>query len=92
MQKIIRSSIVLLFIFILLVFYNSLNRETNYNTDHLIGNKLSNVNLRGFDDKKVYTSEDLRENNYTLINFWASWCAPCRVEHPYLMQLSKEKI
>jgi len=24
---------------------------------------LSNVNLRGFDDKKVYTSEDLRENN-----------------------------
>ena len=91
MQKIIRSSIVLLFIFILLVFYNSLNRETNYSTDHLIGNKLSNVNLRGFDDKKVYTSEDLRENNYTLINFWASWCAPCRVEHPYLMQLSKEK-
>jgi len=25
-----------------------------------------------------------------LINFWASWCAPCRVEHPYLMELSKE--
>ena len=91
MQKIIRSSIVLLFIFILMVFYNSLNRETNYSTDHLIGNKLSNVNLTGFYDKKVYTSEDLKENNYTLINFWASWCAPCRVEHPYLMQLSKEK-
>ncbi len=25
-----------------------------------------------------------------MINFWASWCAPCRVEHPFLMQLSKE--
>tara|TARA_B100001027_G_scaffold214185_1_gene186002 strand:- start:1143 stop:1664 length:522 start_codon:yes stop_codon:yes gene_type:complete len=91
MQKIIRSSIVLLFIFILSVFYNSLNREANYSTDHLIGNKLANVNLKGFNDKKVYTSEDLKENNYTLINFWASWCAPCRVEHPFLMQLSKEK-
>ena len=91
MQKIIRYSIVLLFIFILLVFYNSLNRETNYNTDHLIGNKLSNVNLTGFYDKKVYTSEDLKNNDFTLINFWASWCAPCRIEHPYLMQLSKEK-
>ena len=91
MQKIIRSSIVLLFIFILLVFYNSLNRETNYSTDHLIGNKLSNVNLTGFDDKKVYTSEDLRENNYTLINFWASWCAPCKIEHPILMKLSQKK-
>ena len=26
-----------------------------------------------------------------LINFWASWCAPCRIEHPHLMELSKEK-
>ena len=91
MQKVIRSIIVLLFIFVLLVFYNSLNRETNYSTDYLVGNKLTKINLKSFDDNKIYTSEDLKNNDYTLINFWASWCAPCRVEHPYLMQLSKEK-
>ena len=61
MQKIIRSLIVLLFIFILLVFYNSLNRETNYNTDHLIGNKLANVNLKGFNDKKVQMASLMRD-------------------------------
>ena len=77
--------------FVLLVFYNSLNRETNYSTDYLVGNKLAKINLKSFDDNKIYTSEDLKNNDYTLINFWASWCAPCRVEHPYLMQLSKEK-
>ena len=91
MQKVIRSIIVLLFIFVLLVFYNSLNRETNYSTDYLVGNKLAKINLKSFDDNKIYTSEDLKKSRYTLINFWASWCAPCRVEHPYLMQLSKEK-
>ena len=91
MQKIIRSTIVLLFIFILLVFYNSLNKETNYSTDYLVGNKLITINLKSFDNNKIYTNEDLKKNDYTLINFWASWCAPCRVEHPYLMQLSKEK-
>ena len=91
MQKIIKSIIVLLFIFVLLVFYNSLNRETNYSTDYLVGNKLTNINLKSFDDNKIYTSEEFQKNRYTLINFWASWCAPCRVEHPYLMQLSKEK-
>ena len=91
MQKIIKSIIVFLFIFVLLVFYNSLNRETNYSTDYLVGNKLAKINLESFNDNKIYTNEDLKKNDYTLINFWASWCAPCRVEHPYLMQLSKEK-
>ena len=91
MQKIIKSIIVLLFVFVLLVFYNSLNRETNYSTDYLVGNKLAKINLKSFDDNKIYTSEDFKKSRYTLINFWASWCAPCRIEHPYLMQLSKEK-
>ena len=91
MQKIIKSIIVFLFIFVLLVFYNSLNRETNYSTDYLVGNKLTNINLKSFDDNKIYTSDDIQKSRYTLINFWASWCAPCRIEHPYLMQLSKEK-
>ena len=91
MQKIIKSIIVFLFIFVLLVFYNSLNREINYSTDYLIGNKLAKINLKGFDDNKIYTSEDFKKSRYTLINFWASWCAPCRIEHPYLMKLSKEK-
>jgi cytochrome c biogenesis protein CcmG, thiol:disulfide interchange protein DsbE len=26
-----------------------------------------------------------------IINFYASWCAPCRVEHPQLMQLSRDR-
>lgn len=25
-----------------------------------------------------------------ILNFYASWCAPCRVEHPQLLQLSKD--
>ena len=91
MQNIIKSSIVLIFIFTLIVFYKSLNRETNYSTDYLVGNKLENINLKSFDGEKNLTNDNFRQNNYTLINFWASWCAPCRVEHPYLMELSKEK-
>jgi cytochrome c biogenesis protein CcmG/thiol:disulfide interchange protein DsbE len=33
-------------------------------------------------------SEDFKDK-VTLINIFASWCAPCRAEHPVLMSLSK---
>ena len=32
---------------------------------------------------------DLKSGNVSLINIWASWCGPCRIEHPLLMELSK---
>ncbi len=32
---------------------------------------------------------DLKGGKPTLVNVWASWCKPCREEHPLLMQLSK---
>lgn len=35
-----------------------------------------------------FTSEDLNSSDEViLLNFFASWCAPCYVEHPFLMEL-----
>ena len=33
---------------------------------------------------------DLRAGEVTVVNIWASWCAPCRIEHPELMRLSEQ--
>ena len=91
MQNLIKISIFTIIIFIVGVFFMGLNKDTNYNTNFLTGKKISNINLEYFDENKFFKEENLKRNNYTLINFWASWCLPCRQEHSLLIQLSKEK-
>ena len=91
MQNIIKIIIFLIFFFIISVFYISLTRETNYDTSNLINKKITEFNVINADETGFYTKDDLKKNDFTLINFWASWCAPCKVEHPILMRLSKSK-
>ena len=91
MQNIIKIIIFLIFFFIISVFYISLTRETNYDTSNLINKKIPEFKVINADETGFYTSDDLKKNDFTLINFWASWCAPCKVEHPILMRLSKSK-
>jgi cytochrome c biogenesis protein CcmG, thiol:disulfide interchange protein DsbE len=91
MQKIIKIIILIIFLFIIGVFFLGLNKDINYNTETQIGKKISITNLKYFNENKFYEDTDFKKNDYTLINFWASWCAPCRDEHPNLIELSKDK-
>lgn len=63
----------------------------------LIGKKVPAFNLPPLDGLvrkgvKVegISSSDLAMRRISIVNVWASWCIPCRAEHPFLVQLAEQ--
>lgn len=58
----------------------------------LVGREAPAVAVKALGDLPGFTDADLRDGKVKLVNFWASWCAPCRAEHPNLSKLKAEGV
>ncbi len=75
------------------LFFIGMNREDpDALPSALRGRAAPPVALTPLGTLPAFDDETLRTGGVKLINYWASWCAPCRIEHPNLEKLAAEGV
>ena len=81
------------FLFVLIVFFYLLviERDPTELPSVLIDKKVPIFETESLLNKKKFISKNEFGIETTLVNFFATWCGPCRDEHIYLKRLTNEK-
>ena len=88
-RKFILFSPLLLLILIsaILFFFLIKDKDPNKPPSALLNKEIPEFEIVSlFDNNKYFSKENLK-NKQVLINFFASWCIPCKAEHPLLMKI-----
>lgn len=65
-------------------------KELEKNQATAVGKQFTDFTVPGIDGKEIKLSEIVKNNKLTLVDFWASWCGPCRAEMPMVTELYKK--
>lgn len=55
-----------------------------------LGEKYADIDVQTPDGKTVKLSSLIPEGKYVMLEFWASWCGPCRAEIPHLVRVHEK--
>ena len=90
-KKIFLPTLVIFFFIIFFVFYKGLQNSNIYTPKITLDKEVPFFKAKSFKNNLLNTDEIFTEKKFYLMNIWASWCIPCKEEHPFLMNLSEEK-
>jgi cytochrome c biogenesis protein CcmG/thiol:disulfide interchange protein DsbE len=75
------------------VFYIGMYRENAGELPSvLVGRPAPVLPATGLEGVPLLSDADLRTGEVTVVNFWATWCPPCRAEHPVLLKMAADGV
>ena len=78
--------------FCFIIFYKGLSISTTYSPKVNEKKNIPTFRVKDFNSNDYVNSDKIFEDNvFYIVNIWASWCIPCRKEHPLLMELSEDQ-
>ncbi len=90
-NKIIFFLIILPLILIFVIFYKGLNKSSLYEPQSKINDIPEFSAITFFKKEEVNSKNIFDKKKFYLFNIWASWCVPCKDEHPILLNLSRNE-
>ena len=91
-NKFLPLSIIFIFVIVFIILYKGLQNTNIYTPEVTTNNKIPSFSGRLLNSKKFINSPEIFESNkFYLLNIWSSWCIPCKQEHPFLIELTKNK-
>lgn len=70
----------------------ALKHDPHVQPHALVGKPMPDLTLTSLDDGSPRRLKDTLGQTPVLVNFYASWCAPCEIEHPVLEGLSARHV
>ncbi len=70
----------------------ALKRDPQVQPDALVGKPLPDLVLPALDSGRPLSLRQTAAPAPVLVNIFASWCAPCEIEHPVLVDLKKQGV
>ena len=96
-KNIILAIVILIILVVVLIIINPFKKNqeknilegTNAELGTSVGNKAPNIILNDLDSKPVLLS-DFKNKKNVIVNFWATWCPPCKEEMPLFQKIYEQ--
>ena len=80
----------MIFAVLAVLFWRGLSLDPTEMPSSRVGDPVPAFNLPTVRDAGAQVTEQTFKGEVSLVNVWATWCAACRIEHPFLVRLAEE--